>query len=428
MGRLDTEGRSMRARILTRLGREAEQALDAFLAETLAAERRGVRDLESFAAEMAASEVEVKREQEDGHGEVRVMTVHGAKGLEAPLVYLPDTTTKAGDRGGPLLDHQGGFLWCARKGEDCGVSAGSREARALAGENESLRLLYVAMTRARDRLVVCGVKPTRGYDGSWHDLIARAFTGSSITADVREIADDAGRTILRHGADPLNLRAEAAAALAPAATPEWMRRPAPAEAAARAFASPSRLAEADHGPAPSPLADVGGLGRFRRGDLIHHLLQLLPDLLPGERPAAAEKILGREDDLSPEQRAEMIAAAMTVLTDARFSEVFGPGSRPEVAIMGSAPGLPSPVSARLDRLLITPEKVLVIDYKTNRPSPGRIENASGAYVTQMAAYVAVLRAIYPGRPVEAALVWTDGPKLMPVPEKLMAEALKALSP
>ena len=182
MNRLDRQGRSMRARIMTRLGREAEQALDAFLAEALKAEQRGVRDLESFAAEMAGVEVEVKREQSEAKGEVRVMTVHGAKGLEAPVVILPDTTTKAQALGGPLLKtRQGGFLWSARKGDDCEASAAARQERTDESDRESLRLLYVALTRARDRLIVCGVEPIRSgmKKDSWRDYVERAVRPGS---------------------------------------------------------------------------------------------------------------------------------------------------------------------------------------------------------------------------------------------------------
>ena len=433
LGRTDADGRSMRARILTRLGREAEQALDAFLAEALKAERRGVRELESFVADMAATAVEVKREQEDGKGEVRVMTVHGAKGLEAPVVILPDTSTRASALGGPLLATQGGgFLWCARKGEDCAASATARQARVDAAEGESLRLLYVALTRARDRLIVCGVEPSRAAmkDGSWRQHIERALADPEMAPGVREILHGDGPPILRFGADPAIAGAAPAAQAAFAAPPAWLTSPAPPEPAALAYASPSHMAEVKKGPAPSPLAASGGLGRFRRGDIIHRLLQLLPDIAPAERRAAAAALLARERDLTPDQRAEMAAAALAVLEDARFSAVFGPGSRAETAIAGRAPELPEglAVSGRLDRLVIEPDRVLVIDFKTNRPSPDRIEDADTVYITQMAVYAAVLRAAFPDRKVEAALVWTDGPKLMPVPENLMAAVLKALPP
>ena len=433
LGSADEKGRSMRARILTRLGREAEQALDAFLAEALKAERRGVRDLETFVADMASTAVEVKREQEDGKGEVRVMTVHGAKGLEAPVVILPDTTTRAQSQGGPLLQTPGGgFLWCARKADDCTATAAARQARTDAADAESLRLLYVALTRARDRLIVCGVEPGRASlkDGSWWDWTGKALADPEIAAAVREVSSQDGSSILRFGADPATAEAAPSRGGEGNANPAWLKSQAPPEPAVLAYASPSQMAETRKGPSPSPLASTMGLGRFRRGELIHRLLQLLPDVAPAERRAAAAALMAREHDLTPEQRMEMAAAALGVLEDDRFAAVFGPGSRAEAAIAGTAPELPEglAVSGRLDRLVIEPERILVADFKTNRPAPARIEDADLAYVTQMAVYAAVLRAAFPGRRVEAALVWTDGPKLMSVPENLMAEALRALPP
>ena len=144
-----------------------------------------------------------------------------------------------------------------------------------------------------------------------------------------------------------------------------------------------------------------------------------------DRARAAERLLARERDLTDEQRAEMIAAAFGVLDDARFAPVFGRGSRAEVALTGGAPDLPRgvSVSGRIDRLVVTPERVLIVDYKTNRPAPASVEAVDPAYVLQQAVYAAVLRRLYPDRPVEAALVWTDGPVLMPVPEAMLVQAL-----
>ena len=118
-----------------------------------------------------------------------------------------------------------------------------------------------------------------------------------------------------------------------------------------------------------------------------------------------------------------------MLEDARFAAIFGPGSRAEVALAGAARRLPGgiAVSGRVDRLLVTEERVLVADFKTNRPAPARIEDADPAYIRQMAVYWAVLREIFPGRGVEAALIWTDGPRLMPVPENLMTSALDEMA-
>ena len=433
LSRLDPEGRSMRARLLTRLGREAEDALDAFLGEALAAEERGVRDLERFLAQMAATDIEVKREPEDrpgsAGGEVRVMTAHGSKGLEAPIVILPDTTTRATAQGGPLLSTgDGGFLWAPRKPEDCPASAAARELRDVAGGHESLRLLYVALTRARDRLIVCGVR-TRdaSYAGSWHDFADRALAREEIAAQTWMFADGDAQ-ITRYGFDPETADAVVRDVRAAAALPDWAQRYAPAEPAVMRYASPSTLAESERGPAPSPLAERSGMGRYRRGLIVHRLLQLLPDLPPAGRRAAAASLLAREIDLTDAQRSEMADAALSVLEDDRFAAVFGPGSRAEAAVAGAAAGLPAglAISGRVDRLVVQADRVLVVDFKTNRPAPDRIEDADPAYLTQMAVYAAVLAEVFPGRRIEAALVWTDGPKLMPVPENIVAETLARL--
>ncbi len=432
LNRVDASGLSGRARVLRRLGREAEEAIDETLNQVLAAEDRGGVDLETCLALLEAADVEVKRELEGPRGEVRVMTVHGAKGLEAPVVILPDTTSRARAQGPSLMpvtldDGPEAWLMCPGSAkEDCEASKAAREARQARTDAETLRLLYVALTRARDRLILfgraCG-NSKQGYDdGSWWSVLVETF--DRLGDQVREI--DNG--VRRFGADPARLAPGPADSAPGTALPGWTAAPPGSDAAAR-YAAPSQMAGAVRIPAPSPLAASAGpgapLGRFRRGDLIHRLLERLPDIDPAGRGAAAARMLSRERDLTDEHRAEMIAAAFSVLDDARFAPVFGPGSRAEIALSGGAPELPPGVvvSGRIDRLVITPERVLVVDYKTNRPAPDRIEDADPAYVLQLAVYVAVLRRLYPDRSVEAALVWTDGPKLMPVPQALMDAAL-----
>ena len=431
LNRVDDTGRSGRARILARLGHEAEEAIDETLAQVLSAEDRGGVDLETAVALLEQADVEVKRELEGARNEVRVMTVHGAKGLEAPIVILPDTTAKAKPQGPSLMPvalPDGGEAWLmcpGKSGDDCAASAGAREARGKRADDETLRLLYVALTRARDRLVIMGRAGTRGAEaGSWWSIASETFDRLGEAGLTRELDDGT----LRFGVDPQLLPIQPAAGTADATVPGWALTRPPVEAAAR-YASPSRMDETVRIPAPSPLATAAGpgapLGRFRRGDLIHRLLERLPEIEPAARPDAAVRMLAREPDLDADQRTEMIEAAFRVLDDSRFAPVFGPGSRAEAALTGGAPGLPPGVSisGRIDRLVITPDRVLVVDYKTNRPAPDRIEDADPAYVLQLAVYVAVLKRLYPDRAVEAALVWTDGPKLMPVPQALMDRTL-----
>ena len=429
LGRLDGEGRSMRQRLLTRLGTEGEEALDAFLGQALDAEGRNDRDLETFLAVMASSDIEIKREPEVARtrgGEVRVMTAHGAKGLEAPIVILPDTTTRATSQAGPLLDADGGgFLWAPRKSDDCEASTAARDARDRAVDHESARLLYVALTRARDRLIVCGAQSQKArFERSWYDFVNRAFDA----VESHPFALDGDVEGRRHGPDPIVLTGAADPGARSAPPPAWIAALAPAESPLARYASPSALGDAAAAPAASPLAARGGLGRYRRGELVHRLLRLLPDLPADARAEGARRVLARERDLSDDQRGEMAAAALGVLEDARFAAVFGPGSRAEAALAGAAADLPAglAVSGRVDRLLVEPARVMVVDFKTNRPAPDRIEAADPDYVTQMALYWALLREIYPGRQVEAALVWTDGPRLMAIPEAMMREALARL--
>jgi ATP-dependent helicase/nuclease subunit A len=434
LNRVDDTGLSGRARILARLGREAEEAIDETLAQVLAAEGRGGVDLETCVSLLEAADVEVKREMEGARNEVRVMTVHGAKGLEAPIVILPDTTSRAKPQGPTLMPAAGedgaegeGWLMCPGSAkDDCPASKAAREARVARTDAESLRLLYVALTRARDRLTVMGralKRPEEGFEaGSWWSVIAETF--QRLDEDDPLNIRDIGEGVLRFGVDPERLLAGTIGRARPATVPDWARSAPTADTAAR-FASPSKMEEMTRIPAPSPLATTAGpgapLGRFRRGDLIHRLLERLPDIAPGDRGAAARRLLSRERDLDEGQRAEMIAAAFAVLDDARFAPVFGPGSRPEVALTGAVANVP--VSGRMDRLVVTPDRVLVIDYKTHRPAPDRIEDADPAYVLQMAVYASVLARLYPDRTVEAALVWTDGPRLMAAPQAMMDAAL-----
>jgi ATP-dependent helicase/nuclease subunit A len=430
LNRVDAGGLSGRARILRRLGVEAGEAIDETLNQVLSAEDRGGIDLETCLALLEAADVEVKRELEGARDEVRVMTVHGAKGLEAPVVILPDTTSRAKAQGPSLMpvaleDGSEAWLMCpGSETEDCPASRTAREARQERTDAESLRLLYVALTRARDRVVIMGRalgKPKIGFeDRSWWTVIEETF--GRLGDAVRDLDDG----IRRFGPDPAVLTSATAPRAETVLAPGWMTT-SPSPDPGMRFAAPSRMDEALRIPAPSPLATTAGpgapLGRFRRGDLIHRLLERLPDIPLAGRRDAAHRMLSRERDLDDPQRIEMIEAAFRVLDDARFAPVFGSGSRPEVALTGSVGAIA--VSGRMDRLVITPDRVLVIDYKTNRPAPTRIEEADPAYVRQLAVYVSILGRLYPDRPIEAALVWTDGPQLMAVPRTMLEAALEA---
>lgn len=423
LAQVDDEGRSMRARMLTRLGPEAADAADAFLAEVLACEGRGGQSLQAVIDLMGRAEIEVKREMDAPKGEVRMMTVHGAKGLEAPIVFLPETTVEGmGGQGSALLRTEGGgFLWAQSATRDCAASRLARERRDEREADEALRLLYVALTRAADRLVIAGsLRADRKTpsETSWYTLVEQGLRAAGAVPE---------GSALRLGEAPQALGARAVASLVEHTEPSWLHE-IPAPETRRGWASPSALAGRPRLAAASPLAREDGLGRFRRGELIHKLFELLPDLKPGERREAAEAYLARQADLEATQRSEIAEAVLAVLAEPEFAILFGSGSRAEASIAGWGPGLPEglKIAGRLDRLIVTDDQVLVCDFKTNRPAPPSVDATDPAYIAQLAAYVAVLRGLWPGRPVHAALLWTDGPRLDLIPEGMIAAALEAM--
>lgn len=426
------------ARLFNRLGEEARDAAEEFLARALLHERETAPSLARFIAGIAADAGEIRREMEEARGAVRVMTVHGSKGLEAPVVILPDTTSAPGGRRGDglFLDAGCGIVWSPTAADDPPwVAEELRLKAALVQTGEHARLLYVALTRARQRVIVCGWAQGNRKDGfskdSWYARLDDLWRGADWTECESPVRAEDGTLLAarRFGPAPDHLGPQTDSVTA-VAVPGWASAPAPAEAPSRRPVAPSHLAEdAEPPPALSPLQAQSG-ARYRRGALIHKLLQTLPDLPEARRAQAAAKYLSAQADLSEDQRAEIAAETLRVIAEPAFAALFGPGSRAEVGLAGAAPGLPAGtvLYGQADRLVVTDHEVLIVDYKTNRPPPARAEEAGRAYLAQMAGYRALLRAIHPGKTVRCALLWTDGPSLMALPDALLDQALAPRTP
>ncbi len=432
-------GETRLARLYARLGEEARDPAEEFLSRALDHERDGAPSLTRFVHQISGDASDIKREMEAGRGEVRVMTVHGAKGLEAPIVFLPDTTQLPKDNARGLYAHlKTGFIWAPDTKMRPPLVQSLRDRADLEMEGEYQRLLYVAMTRARDRLIVCGHTHGNGGkvdEGSWHDRVWRSAMRDGwkpVDTVLSRQADENGWSAphgLRLGARSKALGPAKHAREASPSLPSWMQGPAPVDPPAIRPMAPSRLLDDEDGgfepPPLSPLSE-GGPDRFRRGSLIHKLLQTLPDLPEDRRQSSAEAFVSAKPDLTDAQRTEIVSETLRVLADERFAPLFGPGSRAEVALSGRAPGLPEgvTVNGQIDRLVITDHEVLIVDYKTNRPPPTDVADVAPAYVAQMAAYRALLQALHPDRPVRCALLWTDAPRLMELPAELMETTLQ----
>jgi ATP-dependent helicase/nuclease subunit A len=406
----DPDGGGRRA-LWRRLGPDALDPLDEFLSAALDYEQRHAPTLEGFIGWLDASDAEIKRELASRADAVRIVTVHGAKGLESPIVFLPDTMQiPAGNHGPALLWHESGGhrfpFWSPRAEMRPGLCADLAATAHRAAHQEYRRLLYVALTRARDRLYVCGWHGKRKpNDGHWYGFVEAGMRAAGAEA----VEDDRSGQRLRLSCVasiiPAGKPADEEAFVLPALFPAWARRPAPDEPRPFRPLTPSRI-EMPGAIAPalrSPVGDVDS-GRFRRGRAMHRLLQVLPDIPAPDRDRAGERLLA---DFPPSERQAMIAQALSVISHPACIRLFGDSSQSEVPIVGRI-GVRG-VAGRIDRLLVEPDRVTIVDFKSGRIPAEGPGHAPAAYLAQMAAYRAVLRQIYPERAIELLLIWTDGP-------------------
>ncbi len=429
-----------RARLLARLGAEAAEPVDELLNAALAYAGSHPPSLQGFVQWIRASGAEVKREAGGSGGVVRIMTVHGAKGLQAPLVILPDTTAlpPADEPFAWVTDAPAGVelpLWSPKKELRCAALDRAREAANVARRREYNRLLYVAMTRAEDRLLVCGWD-VRGKDGpkeeSWYRLVqagmaelpfvSEPFTGPGAWEGellVYETAQDTQVTAARPARD-------AAATPLPAWAGRpgaWGPAPPPPEPALPVPLAPSRPDGALYGPVPRAASPLLRTGRERprlAGRWVHSLLQHLPDV-PGDRAAAARAFLAAPGHgLEHDDIGRLLTQTLAVLDHPALAPLFAPGSRAEQPLTGLWRG--TVVSGVVDRMAVTEAGVWIADFKTHRAAPAEVEDTPVRYLRQLAAYRGVLGAIYPGRPVTCTLVWTEGATVVTIPGGLLDRA------
>lgn len=395
-----------RARLLGRLGMEAADAIDELMAQALAYERTEVPSLTGFLVWMAAGEVQVKRQAEGEGTVIRVMTVHGAKGLEAPVVILPQTADRRLDDRDMILPLGPGLAtWAGRKDEDPAALTALKAARAADREAENLRLLYVAMTRAKCRLIVAAAGECS--EASWYGIIRRGAEAAGA------LPTPGGGLLLVAGdwpgdADPGPGAESGAGGGAPADLPALP--PASAAVAVRA-ASDLGGEKALSGEGP------GNADALQRGTALHLLLEHLPGLAREERAGVA----GRMGALA------VLAEAEALLDDPALGWIFAPGTLAEVEV--ALPVAGGVIAGTIDRLVVAPERVVVVDYKSNAVVPATPGEVPEGYLRQLGAYGAAMAAVYPGRRIETAILWTRGRLLMPLdPEIVSAALLRAATP
>lgn len=422
------DAQDLRLAFTARLGLQCQDALNEFLqlAETFSEKRRGT--FSEFLCWIRATGSDIKRGGEQKPDAVRVMTVHGAKGLEAEVVFLADTCRKADGRASGILHLDDGLnlpalpVWLLKGASGHPAIAEAKAALAKAEREESMRLLYVAMTRARDRLYVTGYQSGKKRpDGCWYDVAADA-----VMAGANEIADDAGRRVWQIGDTAREVLAASMAPDASAGAPEerapapalpgWARQNAPVEPGANARFAPSAAAdhEADFAQGAARNPEESRLA----GLLIHRLLQALPAAPAIERAALASAIAADYAHLLPASTRQQAAhEALSVIDHPDFRHLFAQAALTEAELAGelTVAGNGSLALGQVDRVIWLEGEYLVLDYKTGLYVPHTVEEAPLAHLAQVALYRHMLARILTDRPVRAALLYTRGPALLELP-------------
>ncbi len=429
-----------RKRLLARLGHEAADAIDEFLARALSFESRDTPTLGTFLAHLRRAGSEVKRDLEVASDAIRVMTAHGVKGLEAPVVILADTTSIPDGRHDPKLLHLAvpgappeapeAPVWALSRKDDSTALAAAREIAAAARDDEYRRLLYVALTRAADALVVCGYETAQHAKaglkpGCWYQLVREALKHGLAPVEV-PYGDEKVWRWRDTTARATTAQAEPAA---PAIeVPAWIDEAASAAMLVPRRVRPSSIVFAER---TQPTLGAGDdLGALTRGILVHRLLQYLPAFVGDGRRAAAERFLAAVGgDINAALRATLADESMAVLESEEATDLFGPMSRGEVPILAriaAENGETIEIPGRIDRLAVTEEAVLIGDFKTDARPPARAEDVPQSHLVQLALYRAAVERMF-GKPVRASLVYTRGPAIHPISSHVLDAALKRIT-
>ncbi|SFB04577.1 DNA helicase/exodeoxyribonuclease V, subunit A [Poseidonocella pacifica] len=401
-----------RRRILARLGVEAEDGIDALLSQALGYERTEVPSLTGFLTWMQTDDLEIKRQMDSAGDKIRVMTVHGAKGLEAPIVILPDTAVRRARQGDALLEIDQNVFWRVPAPEMPEVYRESSERLRARDEAERMRLLYVAMTRAESWLIVAAAGNVGSEEQSWYGCVEAGL--DSLGTPAYEFAFGTGR---RHQTGDWS-RPDSVLAPPPVSPlpnlPDWAtHRAAPAKPLPEPV-TPSALGGAKALPGEAGLDEETAK---RRGTQIHLLLEHLPGLPARDLEAIAARLLPNAD---PAEREAALSATSALLDTPNLRAVFAPETLAEVPVSVMIGGVR--IHGVIDRLIVEETRVLAIDFKTNRVVPRRPEECPEGLLRQMGAYAGALGQIYPDRRVETAILWTETHELMTLPHDLVTAA------
>ena len=403
-----------RIKLLARLGPEAEEGIDAMLGQALNYERSETPSLTGFLTWLEIEEVEVKRQADNAGNQIRVMTTHGAKGLESPIVILPDTgDVVAQQRNEIVVRNDAPAVWKpAAEFRTAPVREILAHARSTQ-EEERERLLYVALTRAEKWLIVCACGDISAKGNSWYNRIAAGM--DAVGTQEYEQPTGSGRRLQHGDWRPAQYDQKPSDASAPI-LPGWAKTPAAIPVRVIEPISPSNLNGAKV--LPSDYSETDEEAAMRRGSMVHLLLEHLPDHPPADWPTLADALVG------PDTPPDVLAEATQVLSDLTLAAVFAPDTLPEVDISANLPTLSGQrMRGIIDRLVISSDKVLIVDFKSNQLVPDSPGQVPSGLLAQMGAYLEAVEQIYPSHQIDTAILWTRTASLMALPHDIVRSAL-----
>ena len=400
-----------RRKFLQRMGVEAEDAIDEFMNLTLAYERTQTPSLQGFITWFEKDETAISREGEDDELDaVRLMTVHHSKGLQARVVFLPDTAQIPSNNCSQklLIDSEGLAYYPLGKDDYIDICKKVNDENGISQLEEYRRLLYVALTRAEDRLIICGYEGKNGTNrNSWMN-ICKDTMGNKYKADennfiTHETPEYKKTKVKKKYFVPPQIEDPA----------DWISVPAESESPLAKPYTPSKLESEKEEKEPdsvSPLANEANY--YRRGSLIHKILQFLPADSSDKAQIIDEYMKRNVVDFSDDEKKQIKEEILNLLTDKEYEPIFGADSRAEVPVFGEVDG--KIISGQIDRLVIQKDKVIIVDFKTNRPASKTLAETPEVYKKQLKTYEALIRKIYSQQKVESYILWTNDARLMRV--------------
>ena len=421
-----------RAALLARLGAEAEDGIDELMSQALVYEVVETPSLTGFLVWLSGDDVQVKRQLPGGAGGlIRIMTVHGSKGLESPVVIMPETKKRRPDNRARTVRIDDRPIWRGSAEQRPEIVAEAVEEQARKQAEESRRLLYVAMTRAESWLIVAAAGETGTGLDSWHSIIAEGAGRAALPRSEVEIEGVGTALRLSYGDWPTDEVEARVVTANKVDLPDWTAQLAPpAPERSRPVAATSLGGAKVVG---GPVADADPEAAMLRGTRLHLLLEHLPGVPRDQWPDLARAALSGGEGGLPDavELADLLAEASEVIDAPDLSQVMDPPAGAvvlrEVELTAPLPGLGT-LHGTIDRLIVTDAEVLAVDYKSNSVVPTAPDDTPEGILRQMAAYRAALRQIYPDRPLRCAVLWTAIRTLMDLPDPLLDRALPALDP